>query len=84
MIDPVRAPLLDYVRRFRLNPPAVPFAPQGDGLPPRHGPPPRARLWDLHGNEYLGLLNGLGPILLGHAPPFVTQAMASQPFRRSL
>jgi acyl transferase domain-containing protein len=31
MMDPILAPFLDYVRRFRLNPPTVPFALGGDG-----------------------------------------------------
>ena len=37
-----------------------------------------SRLWDLDGNEYIDLLNGYGPILFGHAPAFVTEAVAAQ------
>ena len=36
------------------------------------------RLWDIDGNEYIDLLGGFGPILLGHSPPFVAQAVADQ------
>ena len=36
------------------------------------------RLWDLDGNEYIDLLNGFGPDLLGHSPPFVVQAVEKQ------
>jgi amino acid adenylation domain-containing protein len=36
------------------------------------------RLWDVDGNEYIDLLNGFGPILFGHAPDFVTEAVAAQ------
>ena len=80
----ILAPFLDYVRLFRLNPPTVPFALEGNGLAPHHGPLPRARFWDLDSNEHISLLNGFGPIIVGHAPPFVTEAVASQPFRRSM
>jgi hypothetical protein len=83
-MSPILAPFLDYVRWSRLNPPTVPCALAGDGLPPRHGPRPRARLWDPDGNEYIGLRNGFGPSRFGRAPPFVTQAVASQPFIRSM
>ena len=32
---------------------------------------PRARkLWDIDGNEYIDILNGFGPTMLGHAPGF--------------
>ncbi len=37
-----------------------------------------SRLWDLDGNEYIDLLNGYGPILFGHAPAFITEAVAAQ------
>jgi hypothetical protein len=43
-----------------------------------------SRLWDMDGNEYIDLLNGFGPILFVHAPPFVAEAVASQPFSRSM
>jgi hypothetical protein len=84
MMDPLLAPFLDYVRRFRLNPLTVPFALQGEGLPPRHGPLPRARLWVLDGNGSSDLPNGFGPTRFGRAPPFVAEAVASPPFRSSL
>ena len=37
-----------------------------------------ARLWDLDGNEYIDILNGFGPIMLGHRPDFVETAIARQ------
>jgi amino acid adenylation domain-containing protein len=37
-----------------------------------------SRLWDLDGNEYIDILNGFGPIMFGHAPDFVTQAVGKQ------
>ena len=37
-----------------------------------------ARLWDLDGNEYIDILNGFGPIMLGHRPDFVEVAIARQ------
>ena len=35
-------------------------------------------LWDLDGNEYVDVLNGFGPIFLGHRPAFVTAAIEAQ------
>ena len=37
-----------------------------------------ARIWDVDGNAYIDLVNGFGPIMLGHRPPFVEAAMATQ------
>ncbi len=37
-----------------------------------------SRLWDIDGNEYIDILNGFGPIMLGHRPDFVEQAIAKQ------
>ena len=37
-----------------------------------------SRLWDLDGNEYIDILNGYGPIMFGHAPDFVREAVAAQ------
>ncbi len=37
-----------------------------------------SKLWDVDGNEYIDLLNGFGPIFLGHAPRFVTEAIEEQ------
>jgi amino acid adenylation domain-containing protein len=37
-----------------------------------------SKLWDVDGNEYIDLVNGYGPIMLGHAPDFVTAAVAEQ------
>jgi glutamate-1-semialdehyde aminotransferase len=37
-----------------------------------------SRLWDLDGNEYIDILNGFGPIMLGHAPDFVKDALRRQ------
>src|SRR5208282_336752 len=36
------------------------------------------RLWDVDGNEYIDMLNGFGPIFFGHAPSFITDAVAAQ------
>ena len=33
---------------------------------------------DIDGNEYIDLVNGFGPIMLGHSPPFVTDAVREQ------
>jgi|CZKY01.1.fsa_nt_gi amino acid adenylation domain-containing protein len=37
-----------------------------------------SRLWDVDGNEYIDILSGFGPIMLGHRPDFVEQAIAKQ------
>jgi amino acid adenylation domain-containing protein len=37
-----------------------------------------SRIVDVDGNEYVDLLNGFGPTLFGHAPGFVTRAIAEQ------
>lgn len=37
-----------------------------------------SKLWDVDGNEYIDLLNGFGPIFLGHAPSFVSKALEEQ------
>lgn len=37
-----------------------------------------SRLWDLDGNEYIDVVNGYGPIMLGHSPGFVLEAVAAQ------
>ena len=37
-----------------------------------------SKLWDIDGNEYIDLLNGFGPIALGHLPPFVKDAVRQQ------
>jgi amino acid adenylation domain-containing protein len=37
-----------------------------------------SRLWDVDGNEYIDILNGFGPIMLGHRPDFVEHAIAKQ------
>ena len=37
-----------------------------------------SRIWDIDGNEYIDLVNGLGPIILGYRYPAVTQAIAAQ------
>jgi len=46
--------------------PYPPFVAQGTG----------PRLWDVDGNEYIDYLLGLGPMLLGHRHPVVTQAVS--------
>jgi amino acid adenylation domain-containing protein len=35
-------------------------------------------LWDIDGNKYIDLLNGFGPIMLGHRPVFVEKAIERQ------
>lgn len=37
-----------------------------------------SRLWDIDGNEYIDIVNGFGPIMLGHRPDFVEAAIAKQ------
>src|SRR5579883_636263 len=37
-----------------------------------------SRLWDIDGNEYIDVVNGFGPIMLGHRPPFVEAAIEKQ------
>ena len=37
-----------------------------------------SRLWDIDGNEYIDILNGFGPIMLGHRPDFVSKAIEKQ------
>lgn len=37
-----------------------------------------SKLWDVDGNEYIDLVNGFGPTMFGHAPDFVTEAIAEQ------
>ena len=46
--------------------PYPPFMAQGKG----------SRLWDVDGNEYVDYLLGLGPMILGHRHPVVTQAVS--------
>jgi amino acid adenylation domain-containing protein len=37
-----------------------------------------SRVWDIDGNEYIDLVNGFGPIMLGHRPDFVEKAIETQ------
>lgn len=37
-----------------------------------------SHLWDIDGNEYVDILNGFGPIMLGHRPEFVEKAIEKQ------
>ncbi|OAF13571.1 non-ribosomal peptide synthetase [Bradyrhizobium centrolobii] len=37
-----------------------------------------SRIWDIDGNEYIDLVNGFGPIMLGHRPDFVERAIETQ------
>ncbi len=37
-----------------------------------------SRLWDIDGNEYIDIVNGFGPIMLGHRPDFVAAAIERQ------
>ncbi len=45
--------------------PYPPFIARGEG----------SRIWDVDGNEYVDYLLGLGPMILGHRHPVVTQAV---------
>ncbi len=37
-----------------------------------------SKLWDVDGNEYVDLICGFGPILLGHNPPIIRDAIKAQ------
>ncbi|WP_048645962.1 hybrid non-ribosomal peptide synthetase/type I polyketide synthase [Nitratireductor soli] len=37
-----------------------------------------ARIWDVDGNEYIDLVNGMGQTAFGHAPDFVVEAIIAQ------
>ncbi len=37
-----------------------------------------SRFWDLDGNEYIDIVNGFGPIMLGHRPDFLESAIEKQ------
>src|SRR6516162_1547635 len=37
-----------------------------------------AKITDVDGNEYIDLLMGAGPLILGHRPPAVTDAITRQ------
>lgn len=37
-----------------------------------------SKLWDIDGNEYVDILNGFGPIMLGHRPDYVEKAVEKQ------
>ncbi len=37
-----------------------------------------SRIWDLDGREYIDLTNGFGPVLFGHSPDFVNEAVIQQ------
>ncbi len=37
-----------------------------------------SHIWDLDGNEYVDILNGFGPIMLGHRPDYVEKAIERQ------
>ncbi len=37
-----------------------------------------SRLWDIDGNELIDTSNGFGPILFGHSPDFITEAVKKQ------
>jgi amino acid adenylation domain-containing protein len=37
-----------------------------------------SRFWDVDGNEYIDIVNGFGPIMLGHRPDFVERAIEKQ------
>lgn len=37
-----------------------------------------SKLWDIDGLEYIDITNGFGPILFGHSPSFITDAVKAQ------
>lgn len=37
-----------------------------------------SKMYDVDGNEYIDLLNGFGPTMFGHEPPFVVEAVKEQ------
>ncbi|WP_280951688.1 aminotransferase class III-fold pyridoxal phosphate-dependent enzyme, partial [Ensifer sp. 1H6] len=37
-----------------------------------------SRIWDVDGNEYIDLVNGMGQTAFGHAPDFVVEAVKAQ------
>ncbi|MBU1012609.1 MAG: amino acid adenylation domain-containing protein [Bacteroidetes bacterium] len=37
-----------------------------------------SKVWDVDGNEYIDMTNGFGANLLGHSPPFITEALTEQ------
>lgn len=37
-----------------------------------------SHLWDVDGNEYIDYILGLGPMLLGHSHPYITQKLQEQ------
>ncbi|MCA1298760.1 non-ribosomal peptide synthetase/type I polyketide synthase [Stappia indica] len=37
-----------------------------------------SRIWDIDGNEYIDLVNGMGQTAFGHAPDFVVEAVKTQ------
>ncbi|MBM4237590.1 MAG: aminotransferase class III-fold pyridoxal phosphate-dependent enzyme, partial [Euryarchaeota archaeon] len=43
-----------------------------------------SRIWDADGNELVDYCMGFGPLILGHAPPVVVQALAAQADRGTL
>lgn len=53
----------------RLEPAGEPlFFTHGDG----------ALIWDVDGNEYIDYMQGMGPNIFGHAPEFVSEAVAQE------
>lgn len=53
------------VRSFRAVSGTPPFIARGQG----------SRVWDVDGNEYIDYLGSWGPLVLGHAPPAVVEAL---------
>lgn len=53
------------VRSFRAVSGTPPFIARGQG----------SRVWDVDGNEYIDYLGSWGPLVLGHAPPAVVDAL---------
>jgi glutamate-1-semialdehyde aminotransferase len=37
-----------------------------------------SKIWDVSGNEFIDIVNGFGPILFGHRPGFIMDAVKSQ------
>ncbi len=77
---PRSASMLERARRvmprgvpssFQDSPPQPVYVDRGQG----------SRVWDVDGNEYVDLHNGFGVMVVGHAHPKVTEAIARQAAR---
>lgn len=58
-----------------VNSPSRSYQSVGGGTPPVMSRATGSRMWDVDGNEYIDYLAAYGPLVLGHAPPHVLQAV---------